>query len=126
MYYGNWTCWNDVARDFSIDSNFMGNIFVLFAAYDTPDYEGYATVVFINEGKFHIVEGSHCSCFGLEDQWLPDEMPFEALLRMAKEGFGMLNQYGPEFENALRIVRDLGLDEIDPEEATVALKLTFG
>lgn len=121
MYYGNWACWNDVAGDFNIDPKLEKSIVVLYAEYNAPDYEGYATVVFVENGKFYFVGGSHCSCFGLEGQWEPDETPLKVLLHMATEG-----QFGTGLEGALRTVQDLGLDQIPPEEATLVLKLVFG
>ena len=123
MYYGNWTCWEDVANDYEIHDQ---DVVVLFAAYDTPDYEGYATVVFVENGKFYYVGGSHCSCYGLEGQWVPEEMPYEALLHMATEGLGMLHDYNDEFTKSLRVVRELGIDKIGAEEAQLALKLALG
>jgi len=46
------------------------------AVYDTPPYEGQAFVLFrdTRDGKFYEVNASHCSCYGLEDQWQPEEV----------------------------------------------------
>lgn len=68
---------------------------VLFACYSGEGYEGYAVVIFKGEdGKLYEVEGSHCSCNGLEDQWLPGEVTWESLkLRLTDrfyEGGGFL------------------------------------
>lgn len=52
---------------------------VLFAGYRTPSYEGYALVVYRNGDKYYTVEGSHCSCMGLEGQWNPEEYSKETL-----------------------------------------------
>jgi len=38
-------------------------------------------VLFKRGGKLYDVNGSHCSCFGLEDQWLPEETTVAALYR---------------------------------------------
>jgi len=45
---------------------------VIFAGYITPSYEGYALVVYRNGEEYFTVEGSHCSCYGLEGQWKPE------------------------------------------------------
>jgi len=50
-----------------------------FAAYSTPAYEGYALVVFERDGLLWEVNGSHCSCMGLEGQWQPEETSWGAL-----------------------------------------------
>lgn len=123
MYYGEFTSWTDVCNEFGIG---MKEPTVLFAAYDLPDYDGYSTVVYVKDGKFYYVQGSHCSCYGLEDQWDPEEMPLKVLLHMATEGLGMLNQYSGEFARAMEIVMALGIDDsLTTDELNVAIKIAF-
>jgi hypothetical protein len=45
---------------------------VLFASYGGRSYEGHAYVLFLHDGSLWEVEGSHCSCNGLEEQWRPN------------------------------------------------------
>lgn len=90
MYYGAFTNENDVCVEFQIPKV---NGTILFAAYDTPDYEGYAAVILLNEGKLLYVEGGHCSCFGLEGQWEPSETPVAVLRHMTEKGYGILSTY---------------------------------
>ena len=52
---------------------------IIYAEYDNADYDGHADVLFYDNGKFWYVTGSHCSCYGLEDQWSPEEYSIEAL-----------------------------------------------
>lgn len=52
---------------------------IIFASYGGRDYEGHALVLFEHDGKLYEVHGSHCSCFGLEDQWKPEETSWEAI-----------------------------------------------
>jgi len=59
---------------------------ILLASYGTPSNEGYAFVLFRRDGKLWEVNGSHCSCFGLEGQWQPEETTADALRRRVKEG----------------------------------------
>jgi hypothetical protein len=59
---------------------------ILLASYGTPSYEGYAFVLFRREGKLYEVNGSHCSCYGLEGQWDPEETTVEALRHRVNEG----------------------------------------
>lgn len=44
---------------------------LLFAEYDSGGYDGTAFVLFERDGILYEVNGSHCSCYGLEDQWEP-------------------------------------------------------
>lgn len=52
---------------------------LLFAYYGYESYEGSAIVIFQKNGVLYEVTGGHCSCNGLEDQWGPAPVTFEAL-----------------------------------------------
>lgn len=52
---------------------------LLFALYDAHDYDGWAWVLFVRDGQLYEVVGSHCSCFGLEEQFDPEPTTIEAL-----------------------------------------------
>lgn len=105
MYYGDFDGLECVLREFQIDS--VGGEIVA-AGYSQPSYEGYAKVVFLSGGKLWIVEGSHCSCYGLEGQWEPDEMPLEGLRKMANNGED--DYYGdPIWTIALGRLEELGV-----------------
>lgn len=64
----------------------------LFAYYSTEGYEGEAFVFFEENGKLYEVNGSHCSCYGLENQFAPEEVTLEELHFRAKKG--ACHQYG--------------------------------
>ena len=50
-----------------------------YAEYGGGGYEGWALVIFERDGKLYEVNGSHCSCMGLESQWEPEETSWRAL-----------------------------------------------
>lgn len=53
---------------------------VLYATYGSYGYDGYAVVVYRDAaGELWEVEGSHCSCNGLEEQWAPGRVTPESL-----------------------------------------------
>jgi len=52
---------------------------ILFAEYTSECYDGHAIVVFQQDGHLFEVNGSHCSCYGLEGQWEPERTSREAL-----------------------------------------------
>lgn len=60
---------------------------ILFAWYGYGDYDGSAFVLIERDGKLYEVNGSHCSCFGLEDQWDPEETSVAALRHRINEGY---------------------------------------
>ena len=47
---------------------------ILLASYGNANYSGDAFVLFEQNGKLFEVNGSHCSCYGLEGQWNPEEI----------------------------------------------------
>lgn len=53
---------------------------ILFAEYDQGGYDGDSTVIYRKDGKLYETHGSHCSCYGLEDQWSPEEATVDAIL----------------------------------------------
>ncbi len=63
----------DVFREFAKADD--SDIQFLYAYYNYEDYEGYAEVIYYRKStkKYYEVYGSHCSCYGLEDQWSKDE-----------------------------------------------------
>lgn len=78
MYLEGFKDLSDIARNFCVDKSELGDVIV--AAYDTPPYEGYAFVLTKIDGKLYEVHGSHCSCYGLENQWEPEPCSKEDLL----------------------------------------------
>ena len=62
------------------------DINILIAIYELPAYEGYAFVLFEKDGQLFEVNGSHCSCYGLEGQWEPEETTLEALKYRIENG----------------------------------------
>lgn len=62
---------------------------VLVATYSLSGYDGSTYVLFRRDGKLFEVHGGHCSCYGLEGQWTPEEVtPQEILFRMDKGTWG--------------------------------------
>lgn len=82
MYMNDWADSNaeGMCRDFEIDASVLDGADILLASYALEDYEGSAFVLFKRAGKLFEVNGSHCSCYGLEGQWEPEETTAEALL----------------------------------------------
>ena len=123
MYYGSFTNEGDVLREFAV-KDFKGVI--IFAVYDQDSYEGSADVIFVEDGKFYLAHGSHCSCYGLEECWDPVEMPIQGLRRIIEEGYGPIRQYAAQIETALGFVEELGLEGIPDEQVQMAIKLLYG
>jgi hypothetical protein len=66
----------------------------VYAMYDADGYEGSALVIYSDDGETFIVNSSsHCSCYGLDETWAPDEHPFETLSFLIDRG-----EYGARYE----------------------------
>lgn len=76
---------------------------ILFASYGSENYSGDAFVLFAEKGKLYEVNGSHCSCYGLEGQWSPEKTSLKALKhRLEKGTLGKDDWCGNEFAAELR------------------------
>lgn len=82
-YHDLFSCWADVQREFDMDE--PEPEFVVFAGYEYENYGGEAHVIYRDQGKLWLVSGSHCSCYGLEGQWEPEETTREVIVRMVEK-----------------------------------------
>lgn len=105
-YFGQFTDRESVAREFfdgewndafEVPPDFPSEDEILFASYETPDYEGYALVLVEREGQLFEVHGSHCSCYGLEGQWKPEATSWEALAMRPRP---QAHEYDPHYDGA--------------------------
>lgn len=71
---------NDMAIEFGIFDNDIAGCDFVYSEYNQGSYEGDAFVVFIRDGKLFEVNASHCSCYGLDGTWEPEETTLSALL----------------------------------------------
>lgn len=83
---------------------------ILFASYGTDNWSGDAFVLFKENGTLYEVNGSHCSCYGLEGRWQPEEVYLPELEnRLVKGTFGEDDWSGNEFKAEL--IKFLGISE---------------
>lgn len=54
---------------------------ILVAWYGHGGYEGSSFVLYQKDGELWEVNGSHCSCGGLEDQWSPEKTSWAAIAK---------------------------------------------
>jgi len=63
--------WKGVAENFCADLGAEPEF--VYAIYNQPAYEGRVDVVYCRDGKWWHVSGGHCSSYGLDNQWEPQE-----------------------------------------------------
>jgi len=104
----NWSCEDDVFSDFCIDEHISGpnpmkGVKILFACYKTGGYSGQGFVLFKKGRKYYEVNGSHCSCYGLEGQWSPEEVVMKELITRAERNMSCCeNEYYNELNTFLQ------------------------
>ena len=78
LFLDGWDDAEGVGNDFDAD---LSAFEILIGFYDlSMAYEGYAWVLCRDAaGQLYEVNGSHCSCFGLEEQWDPDPTSWDYL-----------------------------------------------
>lgn len=69
-----------------LDKEQWKGIEVILASYSCANYSGGAFVLFKKDGKLFEVNGSHCSCYGLEGQWEPEETTVDSLKHRLEKG----------------------------------------
>lgn len=108
IYRDEFSNWAEVVENFGGDCPKEEPRFV-FAEYEQPSYEGYATVVTSDDGaKFNIVEGSHCSCMGLEDQWEPTEHTEPEIKKMTEASYGFFHRNRDDLATWIERIRKDG------------------
>ena len=95
VYSGGFDCREDVENNFEVKLG--DDIHILYAEYDNSDYSGSAFVVFMQNGKLFEVNGSHCSCYGLEGQWDPEATTW-ASLKYTMDNGRKFDHTDPEFK----------------------------
>ena len=100
IYHGDFHGKDDLIHDFEIPPSALDGVEVLFAAYESGGYEGDAFALFRKDGKLFEVRGSHCSCYGLEGQWEPEETTVAAL-KTRDAGYGAEHTYRADLAGVL-------------------------
>ncbi len=78
--------------DFSIKDTDILDEQIIYAAYAYENYSGNAFVLFSKDGQLYEVNGSHCSCYGLENQWEAEKTSWEALKSRHEGLYGISSQ----------------------------------
>ena len=89
----------DITREFSIPLTTLDGCEVLLAYYHVGSWgcDSSAFVLYKKDGALFEVNASHCSCYGLENQWEPEGTTVEALAHRASHGsLGSVGGYDGE------------------------------
>lgn len=81
IFIENFKSREEVLDEYKAPAGALDNADLLLAWYGYGSYCGDSLVIFRRDGKLYEVNGSHCSCYGLEGCWEPEETTPEALLK---------------------------------------------
>lgn len=81
-----WTNSQDVLNSFNASSEALDGCRVFVACYRDTDYSGSAYVLYASGKTLYEVHGGHCSCYGLEGQWEPEDTTIESIQFRLKNG----------------------------------------
>jgi len=105
VYFG-FDNYDDLIKQFNISKSAKLMIDeILIAGYTQESYEGYAFVLFIGNEGIYEVNASHCSCYGLEDQWRPELTTFKDICFRLHAGTAF-NHFDSSFINRLKEIAD--------------------
>ncbi len=86
-FLNNFDCQRDVESNYSLEEGTLDGCQFIVADYTYENYSGSSFVLYVgNDGKLYENHGSHCSCYGLEGQWSPEETNVEELLQRLDRG----------------------------------------
>jgi hypothetical protein len=94
VFVDGWT-WDQITNEFGVTKKQPDQV---FAAYDIDGYEGSALVIWKEGKKYFVVEGSHCSCYGLEDQWEPTEHAKVEIEKFLGAGYGSWHRHAEQIK----------------------------
>ncbi len=96
-------CWIEYKAKMKAALEKWEPIKILFASYDLGNWEGDAFVLFSENGKLYEVNAGHCSCYGLENQWEPEEVFSPEIKKRLIDGTFGGNDFKSELKTFLGI-----------------------
>lgn len=114
IYLNDFDCEEDVFGAYNVPLDDRADVEILLADYTYKDWAGDSYVLFRSKstGKLFEVYGAHCSCYGLEGQWDPEEVESDDL--RVRCGFTRLKEY----ESSIMEIFDAVENNSTPEENT--------
>lgn len=107
IFLGDFKDEKDIYQQFVVDKKDQEGVYILLACYACEAYEGSAFVLFMKDDrKLYEVNGSHCSCYGLEGQWEPEETSVKAL-QYRMDGRWYMYHMEKELNHALNRILNL-------------------
>lgn len=110
LYLNDFSSKQDVIESYQVSPEEFDGVEIILADYTYMDYSGSSFVLFEKDDKLYEVNGSHCSCFGLEGQWEPEEVLLEELIERVETNKYYHNSNRDELREILRYIQLMGID----------------
>ncbi|MNX73904.1 hypothetical protein D3C86_1053200 [compost metagenome] len=110
LYLNDFSSLTDVVSNYGISHQELEGANMILADYTYENYEGSSYVLFEKDGKLYEVSGSHCSCYGLENQWEPEEVLLEELIKRIDTNSFHHGTNKDELGEILRYIQLAGID----------------
>lgn len=101
QYITNFKNNDSIIEDYDAPKDALDGATVHLAWYGYGDYCGSSLVIYERNGNLYEVNGSHCSCYGLEGQWEPEETSWDALSKRD------LSEYYDGSDEANQVLKEL-------------------
>ncbi len=117
LYFGDFADEETVFGAFGVTPSEQDGVSILLAWYNGDCYDGEAMVLLESSGEMYEVNGSHCSCFGVEGQWKPELVVDKELLERAQRKLSSLRDPNDHDGSKAfwRSVEELCRTKIQPE-----------
>ena len=115
------SCKEDIAQQFCVSMDELRPVEIIYAYYDHEAHgcDGEAYVAYVWGNKIFEASGSHCSCYGLEDQWDPTEVTIEELEERVARG-GHWNRFASIVLEELKLEENTVFDARAARERAIA------
>ncbi len=107
VYLNDFSDFDDVMNNYNVTNEERAFIKrIILADYTYVAYSGSSYVLFEGiDGKLYEVYGSHCSCYGLEDQWSIEETTVESFQELLDRGVTNINWNGVLITDILKLLK---------------------
>ncbi len=126
MILGNFSDEADVCRQMAFTDEQRQNRTIVYAQYSQIDYDGDATVIYLEDGKLYQINASHCSCFSLSEADCNKdafEIDFETLKGFCERG---VSAYGANYNYVMDYLQARNnVDPTDLDEFFAPLALSY-
>lgn len=96
IYLDDFESWDGTTGRAAVEREFNTklpeDVGIRVAVYQQGSWDGAAFVLFKRGDRFYEVNASHCSCYGLEDQWVPEEVAVAEIVKRPTYLFGYDNE----------------------------------